>query len=308
MNSWHFDLLEDKKNALRYFEKYSLLKDSLQTIQNAKAIQNIEIQFETEKKDIEIATVSNKIRLQRNGLLVGVALLFGLFVLLYFNEKSKKRISIQNKMISSTLKEKEILLKEIHHRVKNNLQVISSLLSIQSRSINDKKAKEAIVEGRTRVHSMSLIHQDLYKKDNLTGIRMDRYLGSLTKDLLDTYNISEGMIILDNQIEPLKLDVDSVIPMGLIVNELMSNALKYAFPENRDGKIAVLLKEQGASLLLQVSDNGIGMKEQQINSNSESFGYTLIRAFKNKLDAKIDIQSEGGTVVSLVINNYKKVV
>jgi len=304
----HFDLLEDKKNALRYFEKYSLLKDSLQTIQNAKAIQNIEIQFETEKKDIEIATVSNKIRLQRNGLLVGVALLFGLFVLLYFNEKSKKRISIQNKMISSTLKEKEILLKEIHHRVKNNLQVISSLLSIQSRSINDKKAKEAIVEGRTRVHSMSLIHQDLYKKDNLTGIRMDRYLGSLTKDLLDTYNISEGMIILDNQIEPLKLDVDSVIPMGLIVNELMSNALKYAFPENRDGKIAVLLKEQGASLLLQVSDNGIGMKEQQINSNSESFGYTLIRAFKNKLDAKIDIQSEGGTVVSLVINNYKKVV
>jgi two-component sensor histidine kinase len=116
------------------------------------------------------------------------------------------------------------------------------------------------------------------------------------------------MIILDNQIEPLKLDVDSVIPMGLIVNELMSNALKYAFPENRDGKIAVLLKEQGASLLLQVSDNGIGMKEQQINSNSESFGYTLIRAFKNKLDAKIDIQSEGGTVVSLVINNYKKVV
>jgi len=308
LNSWHFDLLEDKKNALRYFEKYSLLKDSLQTIQNAKAIQNIEIQFETEKKDIEIATVSNKIRLQRNGLLVGVALLFGLFVLLYFNEKSKKRISIQNKMISSTLKEKEILLKEIHHRVKNNLQVISSLLSIQSRSINDKKAKEAIVEGRTRVHSMSLIHQDLYKKDNLTGIRMDRYLGSLTKDLLDTYNISEGMIILDNQIEPLKLDVDSVIPMGLIVNELMSNALKYAFPENRDGKIAVLLKEQGASLLLQVSDNGIGMKEQQINSNSESFGYTLIRAFKNKLDAKIDIQSEGGTVVSLVINNYKKVV
>ena len=308
LSSRYFETIGNKESALLYFEKYSSIKDSLQSIQNVKTIQNLEIEFETEKKDTQITAASNRIRLQQNGLLIGGSLLLGLGALLFFNDKNKKRIAAQNKLISKTLSEKEILLKEIHHRVKNNLQVISSLLSIQSRSIDDEKAKDAIVESRTRVHSMSLIHQDLYKKDNLTGVRMDRYLGSLTKDLLDTYNVSEGVITLDNQIEPLKLDVDSVIPLGLIVNELMSNALKYAFPENRDGTIAVLLKEQGESLLLQVSDNGVGMKEDQVDANSDSFGHTLIRAFKSKLDAKIDIQSKEGTVVKLIINNYKKVV
>jgi len=149
--------------------------------------------------------------------------------LLYRNQKQKKLISIQND-------EKDILLREIHHRVKNNLQVISSLLGIQSRSIKDVQAKQAIHEGRARVHSMSLIHQNLYKKDNLTGVDMRVYLNKLSTDLINTYNLSEGQIEIEKDIDELILDVEYVVPIGLIINELISNALKYAFPDQQNGK------------------------------------------------------------------------
>ena len=137
---------------------------------------------------------------------------------------------------------------------------------------------------------------------------MDRYLGNLTRDLLDTYNVSEGKISLNSQIEPLKLDVESVIPLGLIVNELMSNALKYAFPEDKDGVIDVSLKEDAGMLYLKVADNGVGLDQHQLQAKKDSFGHTLIRAFRSKLDAEIDISSERGTIVSLKIGKYKKVV
>jgi two-component sensor histidine kinase len=130
----------------------------------------------------------------------------------------------------------------------------------------------------------------------------------MTRDLLETYNVSEGKISLNNHIEPLKLDVESVIPLGLIVNELMSNALKYAFPEDRDGSIEVILKEEDGYLYLQVGDNGIGLDEKQLKVKQDSFGHTLIKAFRNKLDAEINISANEGTIVSLKIAKYKKVV
>jgi len=308
LESQHFDLLDNDEKALNSLKNYLSVKDTLRNLLEVRSIENLEIKYETEKKDASIASAEQRITFQRNGLIAGSAMLLSLLFLLYKNNLNRKKISNQNQIITKSLEEKEILLKEIHHRVKNNLQVISSLLSIQSRGIKDVKAKEAILEGKTRVHSMSLIHQDLYKKDNLTGVQMDRYLGNLTRDLLNTYNISEGKISLNNEIDPLKLDVESVIPLGLIVNELISNALKYAFPENRDGRIDVVLKEVGDALHLKVADNGVGLNEDQLRIKKDSFGHTLIRAFKNKLNADIDIKSKDGTIVSLTIGNYKKVV
>ena len=308
LESKYFKLIGENDKALASLTKSASLKDKLRGIQNVRAIENLELKYDTEKKDLEISAANDRIRFQTYGMILGIVMLIGLLFLLLRNMRNRREIEMQNGFITKSLSEKEILLKEIHHRVKNNLQVISSLLSIQSRAIKDVKAKEAILEGRTRVHSMSLIHQDLYKKDNLTGVRMDRYLGKLTHDLLETYNVSEGEISLNNDIEPLKLDVESVIPLGLIVNELMSNALKYAFPEDRDGAIDVLLKEEDGYLYLQVSDNGIGLDEVQLKSKQDSFGHTLIRAFRNKLNAEIDISTNEGTIVSLKIANYKKVV
>jgi len=308
LESRFFKLIGKDDKALTSLTKSVNLKDKLRSIKNVRAIENLELKYDTQKKDIEIYAANDLIRFQTYGMIIGGVMLLSLLFLLLRNTRNRKKILRQNSFITNSLSEKEILLKEIHHRVKNNLQVISSLLSIQSRSIKNIKAKEAILEGRTRVHSMSLIHQDLYKKDNLTGVRMDRYLGNLTRDLLETYNVSEGKISLNNNIEPLKLDVESVIPLGLIVNELMSNALKYAFPEDRDGSIEVILKEEDGYLYLQVGDNGIGLDEKQLKVKQDSFGHTLIKAFRNKLDAEINISANEGTIVSLKIAKYKKVV
>jgi len=305
--SEYFEMINQDDKALISLKKNRMLRDSLNDVLKVKAVQNLEIKYETEKKDSEILLQQDRINIQSKGLGLGALVLGLLSFLLYRNYKNKLKISEQNALISKSLEEKEILLKEIHHRVKNNLQVISSLLSIQSRSIQNVKAKEAIQEGRTRVHSMSLIHQDLYKKDNLTGVRMDRYLLNLTNDLLSTYNVSEGEISLETDIDELKLDVESVVPLGLIVNELMSNSLKYAFPENRNGTIKVSLKEKSDNLILSVSDNGIGLNQEQVKVKTDSFGHSLIRAFKRKLNAKINIESEVGTSITLQIKNYKKV-
>ena len=209
-------------------------------------------------------------------------------------------------MISRNLEEKEILLKEIHHRVKNNLQVISSLLSLQGRQTDNPEIEAAIRESKDRVKSMSLIHQSLYQKDNLTGIEIKDYFEKLFRSLFDSYNIRREDIKLDMEIDDLMLDVDTVIPIGLVVNELVSNALKHAFPSGQ-GLVNVSLKEVNDSLVLKVFDNGKGISNAHEISNSDSFGYKLIRSFKRKMKGELDIRSDKGTQVSMVINRYSKV-
>jgi two-component sensor histidine kinase len=214
-------------------------------------------------------------------------------------------LSEQKKLISRSLAEKETLLKEIHHRVKNNLQVVSSLLGIQSRQVKDQAALEAIKEGRARVHSMSLIHQDLYKKDHPTGIEMRSYFKKLSRDLLDTYDISTDKIALTSDIDEIILDVETVIPLGLILNELITNALKYAFPDGK-GSIHVQLKETDKGLLLGVKDNGIGMQNPHKVKEGDTFGYDLIQSFLEKMEGDIEIRSKDGTEVLVLFQDYHK--
>jgi len=297
----------DYKKAYDFLNNNKSIQDSIYSLDKANQVEKLNSEFDLERKENEISQLELaseidqvKISNQKNGLL-GLGLSMTLLGLLFYRlNGQKKKIDIQNE-------EKDILLKEIHHRVKNNLQVISSLLGMQSRSIKDVKAKEAILEGRTRVHSMSLIHQNLYQKDNLTGIEMKAYLTKLSKNLFDTYNLDANSIDLRTEIDPIKLDVDTVIPIGLIVNELITNALKYAFPNNKRGIITVSLSEVDEKLLLLVSDNGIGISDIELMEKQDSFGHSLIRAFKKKLEADITIKNEGGTSVQLEIKNYKNV-
>ncbi len=310
----YYQKVGDFKNASLYQEKY--LEKFKEDTDNEKDKNTKELltKYETEKKELAIQQLELKeelsqtnIKNQRTiigGLIGGLAIL-GFLLFKIFGQNRK--ISEQNTLISTALSEKELLLKEIHHRVKNNLQVISSLLGIQSRQIEDKKAKDAILEGRTRVQSMSLIHQDLYKDDNISGIYMPNYIPKLCDNLLNTYNISEGSIKMQYQIDPIKLDVDTVIPLGLIINELMSNALKYAFPNNQNGLIEVNMKEDEDSLTLEISDNGIGLDEEQLQAKSDSFGHSLIRAFKNKLKAEVRVDGTDGTSIQVEIKEFKKV-
>lgn len=216
------------------------------------------------------------------------------------------KVSAENAVIKKLLNEKDTLIQEIHHRVKNNLQVISSLLNIQRNRATDQVAKDALKEGQNRVQSMFLIHQDLYQQENVTSINMKKYLSRITNNLFDTYNISPDKIKLVTDIEEIDLDVDSVVPIGLIINELISNALKYAFPNNKSGTIHVTLVENNGNLILSVSDDGIGITDVSQINKGDSFGFNLINAFAKKLDADIDIHGINGTEVRLNIKKYQK--
>jgi two-component sensor histidine kinase len=216
---------------------------------------------------------------------------------------SKQRV--KNRLIQKQSDDLQVLMKEIHHRVKNNLQVISSLLDLQSLSIKDKQAAGAVREGKIRVQSMALIHQNLYSEGNIKGILMEDYIKKLVENLFNSYNIQEDRIRLVTDIDNLNLDVDTVIPIGLIVNELISNSLKYAFREKQRGEIYVTLKEHEKELELKVRDDGCGFPPNWNKSQGNSFGYNLVRTFAQKLKAKLDTYNDDGACVSMSITRYK---
>ena len=299
---------QSNQALLKYYE----LTDSINSLERNYIVENLEVKYETEKKENEITRLEledqlnqsqiNQQRLAIGGLAGGVGLL-GLLLYRIFGQN--KKINAQNVIITDALADKETLIREIHHRVKNNLQVISSLLGIQSLQITDIKAKEAIQEGRSRVHSMSLIHQNLYKKDNLTGIEMRDYMKKLSTSIISSYSLQPDQVEVEQDIEDMTLDVETVVPIGLITNELLTNSLKYAFPDNRKGVITIKLREQSNQLQLKISDNGIGLDPDQLKLKEENFGHSLIRAFRNKLDATININGDNGTEVTIIMNNYK---
>jgi PAS domain S-box-containing protein len=192
------------------------------------------------------------------------------------------------------LEEKEVLLKEVHHRVKNNLQVISSLLNLQMNVISNKETRELIRESQNRVRSMALIHEKLYQSDNVGQIDLEDYLRSLTRDLFRSYGV--GGVNLKLEVEQIKLDVDTAIPCGLIVNELVSNALKYAFPLGKEGqvhlKVARVSRQQAA---MSVSDNGIGLPAELAGYSSNTLGFQLVHMLVKQLHGTLDVVRNGGT-------------
>ncbi|MEZ4920436.1 MAG: sensor histidine kinase [Saprospiraceae bacterium] len=186
-----------------------------------------------------------------------------------------------------------MLLKEIHHRVKNNLQVISSLLNMQSRNIEDKAIKDAILESQSRVQSMSLIHQKLYRGQNLAAIEMKSYLQTLADSLIDTFS-DEDVVNIELDMQNLELDVDYAIPLGLIANELITNSLKYAFPGRKKGAIEIKMKQDQGEIILDVRDNGVGTKTPEVQEDSNGFGSELIALLTMQLKGKLEAKTENG--------------
>lgn len=287
-------------------EERDLLRESWKENLQETVVE-LNTKYETIEKEQEIASLNSakeisslqlKSAQRTTATLAGIALLF--IALFFWLRNLYKKILVQDK-------EKEILLKEIHHRVKNNLQFISSLLNLQSQHIDDPTALDALKEGQDRVKSMALIHQNLYQEKNLTGVELKKYFEKLISNLFHSYNINDNNVQLHMDVDNLNLDVDSVIPLGLIVNELVSNSLKYAFPDNKNGSIKVSLKEANEMLVLTVSDDGIGFENEKEILSNNSFGYKLINAFKDQLEADMKIKNENGLSISLLINDYKKV-
>jgi PAS domain S-box-containing protein len=198
--------------------------------------------------------------------------------------------------VKVSLKQKEVLLREVHHRVKNNLQVICSLLKMQSAHLKDKQAQEVFKETQNRVRSIALVHEKLYRTNDMARLDFAEYLRSLALSLFRSCGVNKDSITLTLDLEPVMLNVETSIPCGLIINELLTNALIHAFPRGR-GKIKISLRaSEGRGCTLSVSDDGIGMPAG-VELTAEHLGWQLISALTEQLKAKVNVRREGGTTV-----------
>lgn len=214
-----------------------------------------------------------------------------------------ERKKLENQLKNS-LEEKDMMMKEIHHRVKNNLMVIQSLLHLQSSYIKDKDALNIFKDSQNRAKSMALIHQRLYQSDNLKRIDFGDYIRNLATDLFHTLNTKFQLINLDIDAENLMLDVNTAIPLGLILNELLTNSLKYAFPDNRKGTILVKFYNDGSKFHLIVMDDGVGIPKTLDYAQSDSLGLRLINSLSKQIDAEVEVNRTNGTSFELIFEDY----
>ena len=209
------------------------------------------------------------------------------------------RVKTENQ-IKASLLEKENLLKEVYHRVKNNLQIISSLLNLQSGFISDKGSLEIFREMRDRIMAMALVHEKLYKSDNLTQIDFSGYIDDVGGKLFQSYEITPNTVTLETSLDKVDLSIDKAIPSGMIISELLSNCLKHAFPEGRMGKIEIALRREKNNLIhLTVKDNGIGFPADIDFRNTETFGLQLINSLVDQLHGTVEIERDGGTTFKI---------
>lgn len=210
----------------------------------------------------------------------------------HLNTELEYQVRQRTEALNRALADKDVLIKEVHHRVKNNLQIVSSILSMQSRKLIDKEAQSAVDEGRSRIRSMSLIHEKLYKNDKLSRVNMKEYINELSEYLFTSYRPEKEVkqkIEADNVI----LDIDTAIPLGLILNELITNSLKYAFRDVDDGILEIELEKNVSDFTLTFSDNGPGLPSDY--QNTKSMGMRLVRTLTDQLGGTLSIDSTAGT-------------
>lgn len=203
--------------------------------------------------------------------------------------------------IANSLKEKEVLLREVHHRVKNNMQIVVSLLRLQSRTIQNETAREALVDSQNRIKAMALIHETLYQSENLTGITLRSYVHRLVRNLLSVHGPRgrSAQILVD--VGDAALDIDTAVPVGLIINELVSNSLKHAFPDRKPGEVRVTVHPTGEEEIeLTVADDGIGLPEELDPRNTATLGLRLVtRLAEDQLGGKLEFRRGEGSCCML---------
>jgi two-component sensor histidine kinase len=291
------------KDAYEHYKQYTDIKDSTFNKENLQKMVVSQMQYEADKKEAVARAEQEKkdvraqedLKRQRNIRNSAIAVLVAVLVFLIVAYRQRNKIAKEKKRSDQLLQDKELLLREIHHRVKNNLEVVSSLLALQSSQIDDPSTKEAMQDGQNRVHSIGIVHQKLYQGENLGSIEMKDYFINLSESILDSFG-AEGRVNIEFAMEKLDVDIDTAVPLGLIVNELLTNTLKYAFPNNQNGSVIIKLEKQtGGILHLEVSDNGIGKSGV---TQGTGFGGQLISLLTRQLNGSMKEENKNGTHIS----------
>ncbi len=291
------------QEAYQAFAEYDNLKNQVFTAAADHRTSLLRTEFDVAQKESTIQQQEIQITRQqtRQTLIIIVVLLLVLYLILLY--KAVQNNIKKNKLLEKKNNENIFLLKEIHHRVKNNLEIVSSLLALQSAEINDPKVVDAMQKSKHRIQSMSMVHQKLYQEKSLSSIEMKAYFEQLANYVVNVFDAGNRIEVFF-EMNSLELDVDTAIPIGLIVNELVTNSLKYAFPNNQKGIIKIGLKKERSQLFLKVSDNGIGKsdKEEFIGTG---FGTKLIQLLTRQLEGKMNLDIENGTMVSFEFQHFK---
>jgi two-component sensor histidine kinase len=215
--------------------------------------------------------------------------------------QSERNLLASREQISNSLKERESLLKEIHHRVRNNLQIVISLLNLQARHVTDQKLLDVIRESQNRVRMMAFAHEQLYRSGDVSHIDMGDYIAFLTRNLFASYGVEQSQVTSSIRIKGPPLDIGTAIPVGLICNEVISNSLRHAFPDGRKGEITIMAEHGPECIVLTVGDNGIGMPEGLDWKNADTLGLRLVSIFAQQFNGTISLKRNGGTVWEITI-------
>lgn len=291
-----FHATGDSARAIPYYDRLLLLKDELLDEQKNEALTEMQVKYETEKKENEILLLNEKDKasaaiLSRQNLaiysLIGGAVLLVVAVLALLKAyRSGRKAYLQSQVIIS---QKQVMMRELHHRVKNNLQVLSSLLNLQQIRIQETSTKEAVRDVEHRLNAMLLIHQDLYGDNDGSQVNMREYLGKLADNLLDSFGHSAGNVRIRLDVDDLPLDADKALNVGFICNEIITNALKHAFAGIAEPELSIRMTSTEDMIHLVISDNGNGMPGEAAFEKTNSFGLRLIHLFLRDLQGTINI-------------------
>ncbi|MBS1661439.1 MAG: hypothetical protein JST68_10355 [Bacteroidetes bacterium] len=307
------------QEAITDLIKQNDAKDSIFDATKSKQIANLEIEFETEKKQNQITLLNQKAMLEesrakqaniiRNVTIGVIALLLIIAILLYRQSNLRKMYNItanqKNELLENLVKEKAWLVKEIHHRVKNNLQIVISLLNAQAQYADNSASMDALMESRERMHTIAIIHQMLYQQEEKTTIQMEDYVNNMISSLQQSLTNADR-IYFYSDVDPIALDISQVVPLGLIINEAVTNAVKYAFCDKHPGAISITLKyAETGRILLSIADNGRGLPAGFDIGKSRTLGIQLIKMFADQLEGQLSFISQSGLELRLTFREDK---
>lgn len=291
--------LGDYKKAYESLNRYTVLSDTIFTQEKSDALAEMQARFEVKEVKMKQQAQTEKHQSQVLVLVILILIILLVSILMFFLFRNKRQV---NKLLEQQVEQKDLMMGEIHHRVKNNLQMIYAILDLQAREIKDPASVRLIEDSLNRINAISKIHRELYQSENLRAVRIRSYLHELVGDIVHHFS-TERNISLHLDIEDLNLDIETALPLGLIVAELVTNSCKYAFGNQNDPQLFVNLREDRGRLLLTVSDNGSGKHGSAMGTN---FGTKLVHSLARKLKAELhETNSEQGLKVELVSSNYK---